>query len=211
MCVVLHRFHVAMLTVRTAIKPATSSWGLSRWFKREGSPAPGSVKANMGEESTFVFDPELKRWVNKKVHLLRFHGDRRRDVRRLAHRPKLHPVLHPLHRELRPSLPSLRCAPSVLLASSLRHRHLYRPVVHPSLPLRPLRLRLLRLRSLLHQRSARSQRRRRRAAGDMVRLLLALRGIAHTSHSRCHVVKSFSVALCCKPACTREPHVSPFL
>jgi hypothetical protein len=29
---------------------------------------PGPVKANLGEQTSFVYDAELKRWVNKKVH-----------------------------------------------------------------------------------------------------------------------------------------------
>lgn len=52
-----------------AIKPA-KSW-LGGWFKRDISPAsspgPGPVKANLGEQTSFVYDPDLKRWVNKKV------------------------------------------------------------------------------------------------------------------------------------------------
>ncbi|KAM0752348.1 hypothetical protein T439DRAFT_324423 [Meredithblackwellia eburnea MCA 4105] len=50
------------------IKPS-KSW-LGGWFKREPSPAPGGpgpVKANLGEETSLVYDPELKRWVNKKT------------------------------------------------------------------------------------------------------------------------------------------------
>jgi hypothetical protein len=42
----------------------SSSW-LSRWWNKEGSSAP--IKATLGEESSFVYDKELKRWVNKKV------------------------------------------------------------------------------------------------------------------------------------------------
>ncbi|TFK54858.1 hypothetical protein OE88DRAFT_1732154 [Heliocybe sulcata] len=43
---------------------SSGSW-LSRWWKRENTPAP--VKANLGEEVTFYYDAELKRWVNKKA------------------------------------------------------------------------------------------------------------------------------------------------
>jgi hypothetical protein len=47
-------------------KPSQQSPGwFSRWWKKEGSSAP--VKATLGEESSFVYDKELKRWVNKKV------------------------------------------------------------------------------------------------------------------------------------------------
>jgi hypothetical protein len=42
----------------------SSSW-FTRWWSREGSGGP--VKATLGEESSFVYDKELKRWVNKKV------------------------------------------------------------------------------------------------------------------------------------------------
>ncbi|KAJ7632637.1 Sec23-binding domain of Sec16-domain-containing protein [Roridomyces roridus] len=53
---------------RPDIKPApaaTSSW-LGRWWKRSDS-SPGPVKANLGEETSFVYDKELKRWVNKNA------------------------------------------------------------------------------------------------------------------------------------------------
>ncbi|KAK7054861.1 hypothetical protein VNI00_003324 [Paramarasmius palmivorus] len=40
----------------------SGSW-LSRWWKRDSTPGP--VRANLGEEKTFYYDPELKRWVNK--------------------------------------------------------------------------------------------------------------------------------------------------
>ncbi|KAI0006047.1 Sec23-binding domain of Sec16-domain-containing protein [Russula compacta] len=42
----------------------SSSW-FSRWWNKEGSSGP--VKATLGEDSSFVYDKELKRWVNKKV------------------------------------------------------------------------------------------------------------------------------------------------
>lgn len=48
------------------------SWGFGGWFgKRAESPKPGAaepkaVRANLGEASSFVYDPDLKRWVNKK-------------------------------------------------------------------------------------------------------------------------------------------------
>ncbi|KAF8212186.1 Sec23-binding domain of Sec16-domain-containing protein [Mycena galopus ATCC 62051] len=49
--------------------PAASSSGswIGRWWKRSDTPAsPGPVKANLGEETSFYFDKDLKRWVNKK-------------------------------------------------------------------------------------------------------------------------------------------------
>ncbi|KAF3077395.1 COPII coat assembly protein SEC16 [Trichoderma lentiforme] len=56
---------------------AKKGWGFSSWFggskKEAGSPgeasssSPGKpIKAKLGEASSFVYDPELKRWVNKK-------------------------------------------------------------------------------------------------------------------------------------------------
>lgn len=45
----------------------SSSW-FTRWWNKEGSNGP--VKATLGEESSFVYDKELKRWVNRKVRLL---------------------------------------------------------------------------------------------------------------------------------------------
>jgi hypothetical protein len=49
------------------------SWGLGGWFgggKKEsadmGAQPNKPIKAKLGEASSFVYDPELKRWVNKK-------------------------------------------------------------------------------------------------------------------------------------------------
>ena len=38
------------------------------WFggKKDPNAAPGPIKAKLGEESSFYYDPELKKWVNKK-------------------------------------------------------------------------------------------------------------------------------------------------
>ncbi|KAI6785067.1 COPII coat assembly protein-like protein [Emericellopsis cladophorae] len=56
-----------------AEKANKKGWGLSGWFggKKPASPSPGEsskkpVRANLGEASSFVYDPDLKRWVNKK-------------------------------------------------------------------------------------------------------------------------------------------------
>ncbi|KAJ7063353.1 Sec23-binding domain of Sec16-domain-containing protein [Mycena amicta] len=46
--------------------PAASGSWLGRWWKRPEA-VPGPVKANLGEETTFVYDKDLKRWVNKKA------------------------------------------------------------------------------------------------------------------------------------------------
>ncbi|KAF2182757.1 hypothetical protein K469DRAFT_219588 [Zopfia rhizophila CBS 207.26] len=37
------------------------------WFKKDANAAPGPIKAKLGEENSFVYDPELKKWVNKKA------------------------------------------------------------------------------------------------------------------------------------------------
>ncbi|KAF9246504.1 Sec23-binding domain of Sec16-domain-containing protein [Melanogaster broomeanus] len=42
---------------------STGSW-LSKLWKR--SDTPGPIKASLGEETSFYYDKELKRWVNKK-------------------------------------------------------------------------------------------------------------------------------------------------
>jgi hypothetical protein len=36
------------------------------WFKKDPNAAPGPIKAKLGEENSFYYDPELKKWVNKK-------------------------------------------------------------------------------------------------------------------------------------------------
>ncbi|KAF8654092.1 hypothetical protein AX16_003625 [Volvariella volvacea WC 439] len=43
---------------------SSSGGWFSRWWKREGN-AP--VKASLGEESSFYYDKDLKKWVNKKA------------------------------------------------------------------------------------------------------------------------------------------------
>ncbi|RMJ12855.1 hypothetical protein CDV36_007468 [Fusarium kuroshium] len=61
-----------------AQQPAKKGWGFSGWFgggKKAApmdAPSPGEsspgkpIRAKLGEASSFVYDPELKRWVNKK-------------------------------------------------------------------------------------------------------------------------------------------------
>ncbi|KAE8444121.1 hypothetical protein EG329_000903 [Mollisiaceae sp. DMI_Dod_QoI] len=52
--------------------PAKKGWGLGGWFgggKKEadmGAQTNKPIRAKLGEASSFVYDPELKRWVNKK-------------------------------------------------------------------------------------------------------------------------------------------------
>ncbi|KAI1422209.1 Sec23-binding domain of Sec16-domain-containing protein [Xylaria sp. FL1777] len=47
-----------------------SGWGFGGWFgggKKEPAELPNKpIKAKLGEASSFVYDPDLKRWVNKK-------------------------------------------------------------------------------------------------------------------------------------------------
>ncbi|GLB34938.1 putative involved in the initiation of assembly of the COPII coat required for the formation of transport vesicles from the endoplasmic reticulum (ER) and the selection of cargo molecules [Lyophyllum shimeji] len=45
--------------------PAAGGW-FSRWWKKSDA-SPGPIKASLGEESSFYYDPDLKRWVNKKA------------------------------------------------------------------------------------------------------------------------------------------------
>ncbi|RPB00225.1 hypothetical protein L873DRAFT_1805676 [Choiromyces venosus 120613-1] len=37
------------------------------WFGKKDPNQQGPIKAKLGEESSFVYDPDLKRWVNKKA------------------------------------------------------------------------------------------------------------------------------------------------
>jgi hypothetical protein len=39
---------------------------LSGWFKKDPNAGPGPIKAKLGEENSFYFDPDLGKWVNKK-------------------------------------------------------------------------------------------------------------------------------------------------
>jgi hypothetical protein len=39
---------------------------LSGWFKKDPNAAPAPIKAKLGEESSFYYDPDLGKWVNKK-------------------------------------------------------------------------------------------------------------------------------------------------
>ncbi|KAM5345028.1 hypothetical protein ACJ41O_010890 [Fusarium nematophilum] len=59
-----------------AQQPTKKGWGFGGWFggskKAAAEPSPGEsspgkpIRAKLGEASSFVYDPELKRWVNKK-------------------------------------------------------------------------------------------------------------------------------------------------
>ena len=37
------------------------------WFKKDPNASPGPIKAKLGEENSFYYDPELKKWINKKA------------------------------------------------------------------------------------------------------------------------------------------------
>jgi hypothetical protein len=47
-------------------KKAGGGW-FGGWFKKDPNAGPGPIKAKLGEESSFYYDPELKKWVNKKA------------------------------------------------------------------------------------------------------------------------------------------------
>ncbi|RKF64196.1 COPII coat assembly protein sec16 [Erysiphe neolycopersici] len=53
--------------------PAKKGWGIASWFgggtkKNQEETSPNKpIRAKLGEASSFVYDPELKRWVNKKA------------------------------------------------------------------------------------------------------------------------------------------------
>jgi hypothetical protein len=54
--------------------PAKKGWGLGSWFgggakkeEKADMSQPGKpIRAKLGEASSFYYDPELKRWINKK-------------------------------------------------------------------------------------------------------------------------------------------------
>ncbi|KAG0648532.1 transport sec16 [Hyphodiscus hymeniophilus] len=53
-------------------QPAKKGWGLGGWFGGGAKKEPDisqpnkPIRAKLGEASSFVYDPDLKRWVNKK-------------------------------------------------------------------------------------------------------------------------------------------------
>ncbi|KAG1715700.1 hypothetical protein ID866_1463 [Astraeus odoratus] len=50
-------------------QPASQATSGGSWFSRfwKRSETPGPIRANLGEETSFYYDNELKRWVNKKA------------------------------------------------------------------------------------------------------------------------------------------------
>ncbi|KAI9688295.1 MAG: Protein transport protein Sec16B [Bogoriella megaspora] len=51
---------------RDAEAKANKKGWFTGWFKKDPNAPPGPIKAKLGEESSFVYDPDLKRWVDKK-------------------------------------------------------------------------------------------------------------------------------------------------
>ncbi|CAG8959396.1 hypothetical protein HYFRA_00001294 [Hymenoscyphus fraxineus] len=57
---------------RASAAPVKKGWGLGGWFgggKKDTADAPASnkpIRAKLGEASSFYYDPDLKRWINKK-------------------------------------------------------------------------------------------------------------------------------------------------
>ena len=60
----------AILTNATAKKdgnPGDKKGWFGGWFgKKDPNAGPGPIKAKLGEESSFYYDPDLKKWINKK-------------------------------------------------------------------------------------------------------------------------------------------------
>ena len=119
---------VVMLSSFLLDPPSTTSAGswLSRLWKR--SDTPGPIKASLGEETSFYYDKELKRWVNKKVSkLLRAYLDNTSWFSRVEQRLHKHQHLR-LHLH-GPRLPLLASATLVLMVnltglwSPLNHLH----------------------------------------------------------------------------------------
>ncbi|TVY37034.1 COPII coat assembly protein [Lachnellula occidentalis] len=56
---------------KSSAAPAKKGWGLGGWFakkepQQEISQPGKPIRAKLGEASSFVYDPDLKRWINKK-------------------------------------------------------------------------------------------------------------------------------------------------
>ncbi|GJJ12130.1 hypothetical protein Clacol_006371 [Clathrus columnatus] len=55
-------------TAKPELKQQSSSWFSGIWsWGRGSSQSPGPIVANLGEEKSFYYDAELKRWVNKNA------------------------------------------------------------------------------------------------------------------------------------------------
>lgn len=57
--------YAEVFTIIIDIKQTASGGWLSRLWRRGDTPAP--IKANLGDQTTFYYDKDLKRWVNKNV------------------------------------------------------------------------------------------------------------------------------------------------
>lgn len=64
-CFMVMLIFFSLLDPQPPAAASAGSW-LSRLWKR--SDTPGPIKASLGEETSFYYDKELKRWVNKKVN-----------------------------------------------------------------------------------------------------------------------------------------------
>lgn len=59
--------HADHLAAKKDAQPGDKKGWFGGWFgKKDPNLAPGPIKAKLGEESSFYYDPELKKWVNKK-------------------------------------------------------------------------------------------------------------------------------------------------
>jgi hypothetical protein len=96
-------FFFSLLDPHPPAAASAGSW-LSRFWKR--SDTPGPIKASLGEETSFYYDKEQKRWVNKKVNeLLRVYFDRASPFSRLEQKSRNYQLLSPHLHE--PRLPLL--------------------------------------------------------------------------------------------------------
>jgi hypothetical protein len=144
----------------TELKSSTSNSWLGRWWNRGSSNTPGPVKANLGEEVSFYYDKELKRWVNKNVsyHTYQVANSSANTFMLLRHRvqlqrqrlPRLRRQGHkPLHQPIRPRRMaianpvgiSLLHLPVQQLLSNLEERDRPRRKPYPELVLTSYQLR----------------------------------------------------------------------
>ncbi len=80
------------LDAKQQAQAASSGW-LTRFWKRADSTVPAPVKANLGDESSFYYDKELKRWVNKHVSCIIvdfLYGLSNDDIRPVGKPPSHH-------------------------------------------------------------------------------------------------------------------------
>lgn len=78
------------------------------WFggkKEPNAQGGGPIKAKLGEESSFYYDPDLKRWINKKVSTLSFFFFQRFTINTFLNRLHQKIKQHPKQRRPHPSVP----------------------------------------------------------------------------------------------------------